>query len=38
VACVLVTSADGHVERTIRTFGTMKADLLGLADCWISLV
>jgi transposase len=34
VACVLVTSADGQVDRTIRTFGTMTGDLLSLAD-WL---
>ena len=34
VACVLVTSVDGRVERTIRTFGTMTGDLLNLAD-WL---
>src|SRR5215471_8705668 len=34
VACVLVTPADGRVERTIRTFGTMTGDLLNLAD-WL---
>jgi len=32
VACVLVTSVDGRVERTILTFGTMTGDLLRLAD------
>ncbi len=34
VACVLVTSADGRVERTIHTFGTMTGDLLRPAD-WL---
>ncbi len=34
VACVLVTSADGRVERTIRTFATMTRDLLALSD-WL---
>jgi transposase len=34
VACVLVTSSDGRVERTIRTFGTMTRDLLALSD-WL---
>ncbi len=34
VACVLVTSLDGRVERTIRTFGTMTRDLLALSD-WL---
>ena len=37
VACVLVTSADGRVERTIRTFGTMTGDLLNLAD-WLDQI
>jgi transposase len=35
VACVLVTHPDGTVERDIRTFGTMTADLLALSD-WLS--
>jgi transposase len=35
VACVLLTQADGTVEREVRTFGTMTADLLALAD-WLS--
>jgi transposase len=35
VACVLVSQADGTVEREVRTFGTMTADLLALAD-WLS--
>jgi len=35
VACVLVTSATGTVQREIRTFGTMTADLLALAD-WLA--
>jgi transposase len=34
VACVLVTSSDGRVERAIRTFGTMTRDLLTLSD-WL---
>ena len=34
VACVLVTSADGVVQRTVRTFATMTADLLALDD-WL---
>ncbi|HUY99854.1 MAG TPA: IS110 family transposase [Thermomicrobiaceae bacterium] len=33
-ACVVVTRADGTVERRVRTFGTMTADLLGLRD-WL---
>jgi len=35
VACVVVTEADGSVQREVRTFGTMTADLLALAD-WLS--
>src|SRR5215216_1314545 len=34
VACVLVTGADGAVQRRVRTFGTMTADLLALSD-WL---
>jgi transposase len=32
VACVLVTAEDGTVQRQVRTFGTMTADLLALND------
>jgi len=35
VACVLLSQADGTLEREVRTFGTMTADLLALAD-WLS--
>ena len=35
VACALVTQSDGSVERHMRTFGTITADLLKLAD-WLS--
>jgi len=35
VACVVLTSANGHVQREVRTFGTMTADLLALAD-WLA--
>src|SRR5207244_8723511 len=35
VACALLTQADGSVERQVRTFGTMTADLLALTD-WLS--
>ena len=35
VACVLVTDAEGVVQRRVRTFGTMTADLLALSD-WLS--
>lgn len=35
VACVLVTPPDGHVQRDVRTFGTMTADVLALSD-WLS--
>jgi hypothetical protein len=34
VACVLITQPDGAVERQVRTFKTMTADLLALAD-WL---
>ncbi len=34
VACVLLTSSDGHVQRTVRTFSTMTGDLLALSD-WL---
>ncbi len=34
VACVLVTAADGAVQRRVRSFGTMTADLLALSD-WL---
>src|SRR5258707_6648882 len=35
VACVLVTHPDGTVQREVRTFGTMTADLLALSD-WLA--
>ena len=35
VACVLMSQPDGTVDRQLRTFGTMTADLLALAD-WLS--
>jgi transposase len=35
VACVLVTDAEGAVQRRVRSFGTMTADLLALSD-WLS--
>jgi transposase len=35
VACVLLTGTDGVVERQVRTFNTMTADLLALGD-WLS--
>jgi transposase len=34
VACVLLTQADGSVQREVRTFSTMTAELLVLAD-WL---
>jgi transposase len=34
VACLLLTNEQGLVQREIRTFGTMTADLLALAD-WL---
>jgi transposase len=35
VACVLITEPDGQVQRHMRTFGTMTADLLALSD-WLN--
>src|SRR3712207_4130533 len=37
VACVLLTEGDGTVRKQVRTFGTMTADLLALADWLASL-
>ena len=34
VACVLITQPDGAVQREVRTFKTMTADLLALSD-WL---
>jgi transposase len=34
VACVLLTDPDGAVQRFVRSFGTMTADLLALGD-WL---
>ncbi len=34
VAGVLITAPDGAVQRRVRTFGTMTADLLALSD-WL---
>jgi len=34
VACVLLTAEDGRVQRHIRTFSTMTADLLSCLD-WL---
>jgi transposase len=34
VACVLISSEDGTVQRHARTFGTMTAELLALSD-WL---
>jgi transposase len=34
-ACVLVTQSDGTVQRRLRTFGAMTADLLALSD-WLA--
>jgi transposase len=34
VACVLLTQPDGTVQREVRTFSTMTAELLALAD-WL---
>jgi transposase len=35
VACVLLTAEDGTVQRMVRTFGTMTAELLALND-WLN--
>jgi Tn3 transposase DDE domain len=35
VACVLITTPDGRVDRHVRTFKTMTADLLALGD-WLN--
>jgi len=35
VACVRLTTAQGEVQQEVRTFGTMTADLLALAD-WLA--
>ena len=35
VACVLISEPDGAVQRQVRTFKTMTADLLALSD-WLS--
>ncbi len=37
VACVLISETDDPVRRQVRTFGTMTADLLALADWLTSL-
>jgi transposase len=34
VACVLITCEDGTVQREVRTYATMTADLLMLRD-WL---
>jgi len=34
VACLLLTERDGRVHKEVRTFGTMTAELLALAD-WL---
>ncbi|HLW03565.1 MAG TPA: IS110 family transposase [Ktedonobacterales bacterium] len=34
VACLLTTASDGTVNKQVRTFGTMTADLLALAE-WL---
>lgn len=34
VACILITAPDGSVQRHLRTFSTMTADLLALSD-WL---
>ncbi len=36
MAGVLLTEADGTVQRVVRPFGTMTADLLALGD-WLGL-
>ncbi len=35
VACLLIVGADGRLHKEIRTFSTMSADLLALAD-WLT--
>ncbi len=35
VACVRRLEADGRIDQEVRTFGTMTADLLNLAD-WLA--
>lgn len=35
VACVLLSKPNGQVDREVRTFGTMTADILALAD-WLA--
>src|SRR5436305_3154077 len=35
VACCLITSSEGKVEKKMRTFSTMTTDLLALAD-WLN--
>ena len=35
VGCVLLTSANGHVQREVRPLGTMTADLLARSD-WLT--
>lgn len=37
VACVLITAHDGSVQKMVRTFSTMTADLLALSDWLASL-
>ena len=37
VACVLTSTEDGTIERVIRTFSTMTANLLALSDWLTSL-
>jgi hypothetical protein len=34
VACLLITGADGSVQKETRTFSTMTEDLLALGD-WL---
>ena len=34
VACVMITSANGRVKKSVRTFGTTTAEILDLCD-WI---
>jgi transposase len=34
VACVMITPAHGRMQKSVRTFGTMTADILALRD-WI---
>lgn len=36
VACILITSQDGNVQKKVRTFSTMTVNLLALVD-WLQV-